>query len=248
MTAELMEHYSDDRFEDTRLRRSPHGRLEFMRTQELIRRWLPAAKARILDIGGGTGVHAEWLAADGHAVHVIDVVQAAAARNGVSAELGDARNLSHPDESIDVALLLGPLYHLVDEGERALALAEASRVRSGGLPIAAGISRYLSLLEVGSDGRLTEEIEATVAAVISTGRYDGHVGFVDACFHTADGLRAELIHAGLRDVSVLGVEGPAWPALDRAGMGQFEGRVDAKCAIVEQTSVRRREDTGLTGR
>lgn len=40
------------------------GRLEFWRTQDVLRRVLPPAPARVLDIGGGTGVHAEWLAAE----------------------------------------------------------------------------------------------------------------------------------------------------------------------------------------
>jgi 2-polyprenyl-3-methyl-5-hydroxy-6-metoxy-1,4-benzoquinol methylase len=118
MASELVEHYGVDLVEDTRLSRSPHGRLEFLRTQELIRRLVPVARARILDIGGGTGVHAAWLAADGHAVHVVDLVprhiDAAAAREGVTAEVGDARQLSASDESVDVVLLLGPLYHLVE--------------------------------------------------------------------------------------------------------------------------------------
>jgi ubiquinone/menaquinone biosynthesis C-methylase UbiE len=242
VASELVEHYGVDCFEDTRLSRSPHGRLEFLRTQELIRRLLPIAGARILDIGGGTGVHAAWLAADGHAVHVVDLVprhvDAAAARVGVTAEVGDARQLSASDESVDVALLLGPLYHLVDPAERLRALAEARRVlRPGGLSVVAAISRYMSLLEVGSEGRLTAEMEASVASVIATGRYDGHAGFVDAHLHTADELHAEMTDAGLQDVAVFGVEGPAWPALDSAGLQEFEGRVEAalRCArIVER--------------
>ncbi|MEU0570324.1 hypothetical protein ABZ297_33740 [Nonomuraea sp. NPDC005983] len=46
----------------TRLREG-RGRLEFWRTQDVLRRVLPSAPARVLDVGGGTGVHAEWLAA-----------------------------------------------------------------------------------------------------------------------------------------------------------------------------------------
>ena len=40
------------------------NRLEFVRTQELLRARLPAAPVRILDVGGGTGAHAAWLAGD----------------------------------------------------------------------------------------------------------------------------------------------------------------------------------------
>jgi hypothetical protein len=74
MTAELEDHYGVDLIEDTRLTRSPHGRLEYLRTQELIRRWLPRPGASVLDVGGGTGVHAAWLASDGHTAHVVDPV------------------------------------------------------------------------------------------------------------------------------------------------------------------------------
>lgn len=238
----MAEHYGTDGLEDTRLRRSPHGRLEFLRTQELIRRWLPAAGAQVLDVGGATGIHAAWLAVEGHRVHVVDPlpahVLAAAGHAGVTAQVGDARRLDAADRSADVVLLLGPLYHLTDPADRARALAEAVRVlRPGGLLVAAGISRYLPLLEVGGDGRLTAALEPSVRTVISTGGYDGHVGFVRAHFHSADELRAEVEAAALGAVTVYGVEGPAWPALDAVGLPGFDDRVDAaiRCArLVEQ--------------
>ena len=110
-------------------------------------------------------------------------------------------------------------------------------LRPGGLLVAAGISRYLSLLEAGSAGRLTAEMQPSIESLIATGRYDGHVGFVAAHFHTADELCAEVQAAGLEDVAVFGVEGPAWPALDTAGMREFDARLEAalRCArIVER--------------
>lgn len=237
-----IEHYDTETTENTWLVRSPHGRLEFRRTQELVRRALPASGQRVLDVGGATGVHARWLAADGHSVHVVDPVAShiaqAAEIEGVTAEVGDARALPWPDNSADVVLLMGPLYHLTESGDRAQALAEARRVlRPGGILFAAAISRYLSAMETGTNGQLTEQLSPAVRAVIDTGRYDGHVGFVPAHFHTADELRGELETAGLAGVSVYGVEGPAWPALDVAGTAEFDARVDAalRCArLVEQ--------------
>ncbi|MGW7534860.1 class I SAM-dependent methyltransferase [Amycolatopsis sp. NPDC054798] len=235
-------HYDTETTENTRLARSPHGRLEFRRTQELVRRALPASGQRVLDVGGATGVHARWLTADGHSVHVVDPVAShvaqAAEIEGVTAEVGDARALPWPDNSADVVLLMGPLYHLTESGDRAQALAEARRVlRPGGILFAAAISRYLSAMETGTNGQLTEQLSPAVRAVIATGRYGDHVGFVPAHFHTADELRGELETAGLAEVSVYGVEGPAWPALDVAGIAEFDARVDAAlcCArLVEQ--------------
>ncbi|MFC4014434.1 class I SAM-dependent methyltransferase [Nonomuraea purpurea] len=242
MNTELVEHYTNETSENTRLTRSPHGRLEYQRTQELLRRTLMPPPARILDVGGGAGVHAQWLAADGYDVHLVDPVpahvDAAAVLSGVTAELGDARQLSIPDQSVDVVLLLGPLYHLTDAADRAQALAEARRVlRPGGLVVAAAISRYLSLMETGTNGRLTAEMTSAVRNVIATGHYDGHVGFMPTHFHTAAELGAEVQAAGLRDVQVYGIEGPSWPALDVAGQGEFDRLVDAalQCArIAEQ--------------
>src|SRR5882672_1484139 len=59
--------------EDDRLRRGP-GQLEFARTQELIQRHLPPPPATVLDVGGGSGVYAFWLADLGYDVDLIDAV------------------------------------------------------------------------------------------------------------------------------------------------------------------------------
>ncbi|MFC5286246.1 class I SAM-dependent methyltransferase [Actinokineospora guangxiensis] len=214
---DLIGHYSTAD-EGARLTRSAHGRLEFLRTRELLTRVLPD-RSRVLDVGGGTGVHARWLAADGHAVHVVDAVPghvAEAARlPGVTAAVADARALPAGDGAYDAVLLLGPLYHLLAAADRRAALTEALRVlRPGGVLAAAGVSRYCSLLQAGSLGRLDAAMEPSVAEVVATGRYDGHVGFMPTHWHTADELAAEVAAAGALDVAVFGVEGPAWPALD----------------------------------
>src|SRR5665647_549568 len=127
---DIVTFYQTRYLEDDRLRVSPHGRLEFLRTQELLRRHLPKPPARVLDVGGATGVHASWLAEAGYAVHVVDLVpehvqQAAALGDGVTAAVGDARALDEPDAAADVVLLLGPLYHLIDGDDRLTALREA---------------------------------------------------------------------------------------------------------------------------
>ena len=62
------------------------GPLELARTQELIAGHIPPPPAVFLDIGGGPGRFAAWLAREGYEVHLIDAIslhieQAAAVSN-----------------------------------------------------------------------------------------------------------------------------------------------------------------------
>jgi SAM-dependent methyltransferase len=150
---DILSFYSDVYNEDRRIRAGIRE-LELIRTREIIRRYLPSGRLDVLDVGGGSGVHAEWLLQDGHQVTLLDPVprhvNEATARLGAHtefrAEVGDARQLNHPDESFDAVLLLGPLYHLVDRSDRLRAWKEARRAtRAGGLVFAVGISRFAEL-------------------------------------------------------------------------------------------------------
>jgi SAM-dependent methyltransferase len=97
-----------------------YSRIEFERTKELLVRHLPAPPARVLDVGGGPGAYASWLADRGYGVQLVDalplhVEQATELAAGrFSAVVGDARRLDEPDASWDAVLLLGPLYHLLE--------------------------------------------------------------------------------------------------------------------------------------
>jgi ubiquinone/menaquinone biosynthesis C-methylase UbiE len=207
--------------------------LERVRTQELLERFLPEPPASVLDVGGGTGIHAEWLAERGYDVHVIDPIEThvdrAARIAGVTAAVGDARSLPRADGVEDAVLLLGPLYHLRAHDDRVTALTEARRVARPGAPVvAAGISRYAALMDIGSDGRLTEALEPFLEHLHATGEFRGGViGFTNAYFHLPGELEGELGDAGLREVRVYGVEGPAGPTLRELGMTQLDERLDA---------------------
>jgi 2-polyprenyl-3-methyl-5-hydroxy-6-metoxy-1,4-benzoquinol methylase len=218
-----MNEYYAELGELARLTETSWGRLEYDRTREIVERVIPDRPADVLDVGGGTGVHAVWLAAAGHRVHVIDPeprhVEHAALLPGVTASTGDARDLDRPSASADVVLLLGPLYHLADPADRLRALAEASRVaRPGGVVVAATIGRYASMIDMAAFGRLTDEaVLQSVRQTVRTGEHDPALGFTTAYFHTADEIRAEFASAGLLDVRVLGVEGPGYSVLKLAG-------------------------------
>ncbi|MFF5364446.1 class I SAM-dependent methyltransferase [Streptomyces scabiei] len=204
--------------ERTRLREGA-GRLEFWRTQDLLRRLLPAAPARVLDVGGGTGIHAEWLAADGHAVEVVDPVPMHVERSGrlpgVTARPGDARALPAGDATYDVVLFLGPLYHLPERPDRVRALAEAGRVvRPGGVVVAATINRFAGLNDTLRQGNyFIPERRARTDAVSGHGRHrhspeDPH--FTTAYFADPAEVPGEFDEAGLVHEGQYGVEGVAW--------------------------------------
>jgi SAM-dependent methyltransferase len=196
------------------------GRLEFVRTRELLGRFLPPPPAVVVDIGGGTGVYARPLAAEGYDVRLLDPValhveQARAA--GLDAQVGDARALPFADESADAALLLGPLYHLQERADRVAALREAHRaLKPGGVVAAAAITRFAPLLDGLARGwMLDPEFEALVARDLRDGR---HVNpepvqrpewFTTAYFHRPEELAPELSEAGFDVRAVLAVEGPA---------------------------------------
>ncbi|WP_030914027.1 class I SAM-dependent methyltransferase [Streptomyces sp. NRRL B-24720] len=226
----VMRFYGETVNEDGRLRRSADGRMELVRTQELLRRFLPPAPARVLDVGGGTGIHAEWLVKDGYEVTLVDPVprHVESASAVCSAIVGDARDLREPDDSFDVVQLLGPLYHLPDPDDRRGALAEAHRVvKPGGLVAAAAINRYASLFEHVTYAHLhTERIHDSVSKILETAVYDGARGFALSYFHRAEELVAELTASGLTDVQVFGVEGPAWSLVKAAEQQPGDGPTD----------------------
>jgi SAM-dependent methyltransferase len=207
----------------------PSGPLELARTQEILLRYLAPPPLEILDVGGGPGVYAAWLADRGDRVHLIDpiplhVEQARAASANVTAELGDARQLVQADASVDVVLLLGPLYHLVERDDRLRALREARRVlRPGGLLFAAAISRFAALLDllVRLDRLHEPEVFRVVETSVRTGVFHGGEGdlFTVAYLHLPQDLVDEVAEAGLEAVRVLNVEGPGV-----LGIHDFESR------------------------
>ncbi|MGH2806070.1 MAG: class I SAM-dependent methyltransferase [Actinomycetota bacterium] len=205
--------------EEARLRGGfPSGPLEFERTKEIILRYLPREPRDVLDVGGGPGVHATWLAELGHRVHLIDpiplhVEQALLAAPNISANVGDARDLEQADGSVDAVLLLGPLYHLVERDDRLRALTEARRVlRSPGFLFVAAISRYGALLDLLLRVNYVHHpaIFSIVEKSVRTGLFEGTTGglFTTAYFHHPEELSEELALAGFEESEVLGIEGP----------------------------------------
>jgi ubiquinone/menaquinone biosynthesis C-methylase UbiE len=223
LPGEIREHY-EMVAEAERLDRAD-SQIEKLRTQEILLRYLPPPPAEILDIGGGAGVYAFWLAKRGYLVHLLDGVQLhidqaqefAQEIGGqplASLKLGDARALDHPDNSIDGILLLGPLYHLTKRSDRILALREAHRVlRSGGVIFAAAINRFASTIVALLEGLIDDpEFAPIYEQDLRYGQHrnptDNPKFFTTAFFHRPQELIDEIEHVGLRCESLLAIEGP----------------------------------------
>jgi ubiquinone/menaquinone biosynthesis C-methylase UbiE len=220
----ILEHYAEFD-EDTRLS-GAFGEFECARTRELIARHLPALPAEIIDVGGGTGAHAFWLAGLGHRVHLVDLVprhiDIAAAQQAThgpalaSATVGDARRLGFPDGSADLIVLAGPLYHLIERQERLRALRESHRVlRRGGVLLSVAINRYAGVIYGLTQGLVFEQdyFDMTIRELGTGVRSRPPAGmktFREAYFHLPIGLVEELSSAGFACEPCLGVVGPAW--------------------------------------
>ena len=218
-------HYASG-YESDRLNKQS-GQLERERTRELLSRLLPPAPAVILDIGGGPGGYACWLAKQGYEVHLLDItplhveIAIAASRQQAEAplssvKLGDARSLPWSAETADAVLLLGPLYHLTDKRDRLQALAEAHRVlKPHGVLFAVGVSKFASTIDGLRLGFLKDpQFAAIVEGDLKDGQHrnptDNPNYFTDTFFHHPDELRNEVKEAGFAVRELYGLEGPAW--------------------------------------
>ncbi len=199
------------------------GRLELLRAQEALRRHLPPPPAGVLDVGGATGVHAAWLAADGYRVHLVGLAprhvaeaNAELGRLGVTAERGDARQLPVPDSAYDAVLLFGPLYHLTERRDRLRALREAARVaRPGAIVAVAAVSRFASLFDgLSRQFLFGPGFRAIAAQDLQDGQHrnpDQRSGWwTTAYFHHPDELRHEVSEAGLAVRELVGLAGLAF--------------------------------------
>lgn len=198
--------------EDLRLLRR-HGIVEFETTMHHLHRYLKAGDT-ILDIGAGTGRYTSALMAEGYQVKAVELVKRnidVFLKREPTADVvqGDARNMPFiADNTADVTLLLGPLYHLFGDEEKLAALREAKRVtKPGGLIFVAYLMNEYSILSYCFD-------EDRIGDLMDK-------GFVDSEFHIRakdgelyDYIRLEDINrlnaaAGLERVTIFSPDGAA---------------------------------------
>lgn len=121
---------------------SRHGQVEYLTTMHYIQKYLKAGM-RILEVGAATGRYSHALARMGYRVDGVELVQHnidiflknTQTGEDVTVFRGDARDLHFlEDETYDMTLVLGPMYHLFTEEDQRRAISEAMRVtKQGGI-------------------------------------------------------------------------------------------------------------------
>ncbi len=133
---EIVSRFYDQVDEDSRLQRSRHGQLEYTVTMDYIHRFADPGSS-VLEVGAGTGRYSVALANEGFQVTAVELVESNFSilqQKSMSLEQltpfqGDATDLSRfADQSFDVTLVLGPLYHLYEKDDVHKAIDEAIRV------------------------------------------------------------------------------------------------------------------------
>ena len=210
-----------NKFNEEKRLDSRHGQVEFITSMKYIHKYLefmelekPKSEIRILDVGAATGRYSVPLAEEGYDVTAVELVKHNLARlkakgSSVKAYQGNAMKLKRfEDDSFDMVLVFGPMYHLHEKEEKQKALSEAKRVlRPGGVILVAYIMNEYSVITYAfKEKHIKEGMEQ---------------GMLDAQFHCTKKanelysfVRTEDMEAlnqevGLQRLQVIAADGPA---------------------------------------
>ena len=177
-----------NKFNEEKRLDSRHGQVEFVTSMKYIHKYLEElervkekSQIAILDVGAATGRYSVPLAEEGYDVTAVELVKHNLARlkakgSSVKAYQGNAMKLKRfEDDSFDLVLVFGPMYHLHSKEDKLKALAEAKRVvRPGGVILVAYIMNEYSvityafkerhILEGMANGMLDESFHCTQKA------------------------------------------------------------------------------------
>ncbi|MFI3237125.1 MAG: class I SAM-dependent methyltransferase [Lachnospiraceae bacterium] len=149
--------YYNDINEDERFNMRSKN-IEFIVTKKYIDKYLKQGD-KILEIGAGTGRYSLYYADKGYTVNAIELVEKNLeelkrkinSKHNIRAIQGNALDLSmYEDNSFDVTLVLGPMYHLFTKEDKLKALSEATRVtKNNGILFVAYIQFDAAIIQAG---------------------------------------------------------------------------------------------------
>ena len=213
MTVELEKYYN--KFcEDKRLTRK-HGQVEYITSMKYIHEYLKGNEnAKILDVGAGTGRYSVQLANEGYNVTAVELVKhnlgvLKSKGSTVKAYQGTALDLSRFSENtFDMTLVFGPMYHLYTIEDKIKALQEAKRVtKVGGVILVAYCMNEYSILTYGFK-------ENHIKESIAKGKVSKDFHVISEPEDLYDYVRIEDIDkvnesAGVKRIKLISADGPA---------------------------------------
>lgn len=160
-----LEEYYNKFNEDKRLN-TRRGQVEFITNMKYIHKYLKKGD-KILDIGAGTGKYSLSLDKEGYEVTAVELVkrniQIINKKNPhLETILGNALDLSMiKDNTYDVVLLFGPMYHLKKREDQIKVLAEAKRVtkKEGIIFVSYCMNDYAIITHGFIEGNIQENIQ-----------------------------------------------------------------------------------------
>ena len=244
---ELVQYYN--KFNEEKRLDSRHGQVEFRISMkyihEVIPKEIPKENIRILDIGAGTGKYSVTLANEGYDVTAVELVKynlgiLKSKGSKVKAMQGNALNLKKlEDESFDVTLLFGPMYHLFGNEDKSKALAEAMRVtKPNGIILVAYCMNEYSVVTFAFK-------ERNILQCVEEGRLSGDYKTISKPEHLYDYMRLEDIDAlnaslGIKRLQIISPDGPAnyiRPFLNQLSEEEFKYFIEYQLATCERADL-----------
>lgn len=158
----VVESYENYKEED-RLTTNNARKIEFITTVKAFNEVFPAG-AKMLDCAAGTGIYSFYYAEKGFDVTALDITPRHI--NFINQKLkdksydmktfvNDAADLSmFDDETFDIVLCMGPVYHLTDKYKREKCLSECTRVlKKGGILAVSYINRFYIFPCIAADNK-----------------------------------------------------------------------------------------------
>lgn len=134
----FMQYYNNYN-EEIRIQRSRVHSIEFVTNIEMLSRYIQS-ESHILDVGAGTGIYSFYFAEKGHSVEALDIVPKHVKEMcekkinidkdmNINIDLGNALDLSrYEDNTFDIVVCFGPIYHLRSVDDRRKCIDECRRV------------------------------------------------------------------------------------------------------------------------
>ncbi|MGH4123514.1 MAG: class I SAM-dependent methyltransferase [Clostridium sp.] len=218
----ILEYYESYE-EEARLIKDNAHKIEFITTMHYLDKVVKPG-SKILEVGAGTGRYSFCLAEKGHSVTALDITpkhiaimkeEASHKDLDIDIVLGNAKELSDfKDNSYDVVLCLGPLYHFSEEEEKIQCLDECLRVlKSGGILAVAYINRFSTFVNMIS--RKKENInDEGLLSIVKTGL---EYGDERDCFYFSkyDDIENLMNGFNVRKIDHIGTDGVASTISDK---------------------------------